>query len=132
MPALTYSYAVDRVERLVSDATATLTPSPTLTPLVNSDNPCVVPGGEGSQFSGEVQPSRGYFVTGLPTDRSAAELVAGLEQYWTAQGYRVISDERPQNQVITVMAPDDFRVGVSVNRAGDLSVIAVAPCVPPA
>lgn len=132
VPGLTHREAVDRVERLISDAATFLTPTPELTLIEDLDIPCLDAGAEGSQFNGLVQPGRSYFITGLPTDRTTPELVAAMGEHWVAQGLRVTRDERPQNQVIAVADDVGFGATISVNVRGDVALIAGSPCVPPA
>lgn len=129
MPTVTYSYAVDRVERLISDAASFLTPTPELTLVGDTDIPCLDPGADGSQFNDQVQPGRSYFLTGLPADRPTPELVAAMAEHWVAQGYRITRDERPQNQTIAATDDADFGITISVNARGDLALIASSPCV---
>ncbi|MBW0114036.1 hypothetical protein [Pseudonocardia abyssalis] len=129
VPTVTYSYAVDRVERLISDAATFLTPTPELTLIGDTDIPCLDPGADGSQFNGQVQPGRSYFLAGLPADRPTSELVAAMAEHWVAQGYRITRDERPQNQTIAAADDADFGMTITVNARGDVALIASSPCV---
>ncbi|MFE6307452.1 hypothetical protein [Nocardiopsis sp. NPDC057823] len=80
---------------------------------------------------GRVTVSQDQWLNGLLVEENEqnAEL---LYEYWTANGYRVIRDERPDKLSIAVENEEDgFLMSLRVSIQGDLSIGASSPCVWP-
>jgi hypothetical protein len=68
-------------------------------------------------------------------DLPAAEYpkyVADLERWWRDHNFRILDDERPTYQSISVENNDDgFRIRIQDNDLGELYITATSPCVWP-
>ena len=75
--------------------------------------------------------SETFWIRGLPVEDNEAG-IERMYEYWTANGYRVLRDERPDSLSLTVEHEEDsFRVGVRTSDKGSLSISASSPCVWP-
>ena len=72
-----------------------------------------------------------YWVRGLPIEDNEHN-VELMHAYWTANGYRVVHDLRPDELFLTVEHEEDaFLVSVQSSMQGSLSISASSPCVWP-
>ncbi|NKY80381.1 hypothetical protein HGB46_17600 [Nocardiopsis dassonvillei] len=84
-------------------------------------------GGSGDR----VTVGRSYWLDGLPVEDNEANIDL-LTEYWTANGYRVLTDSRPDDVFVSVENEEDaFRMSVQASVEGHLSIGASSPCVWP-
>jgi hypothetical protein len=72
-----------------------------------------------------------FWVRGLPVEDNEANIQA-LHEYWVANGYQVLHDQRPDRMFLSVQHEEDsFRM--SIRTAGDdsLTIGASSPCIWP-
>ncbi|MFE1165761.1 hypothetical protein [Nocardiopsis sp. NPDC058789] len=127
---ITEDEAAAKVDQHIANAVAALPETVELEPLgpvafASCDDP--TDGGP----RGRVTVSLDQWLNGLPVEENEqnAEL---LYQYWTANGYRVLRDERPDKLSIAVENEEDgFLMSLRASIQGDLSLGASSPCVWP-
>ncbi|MEU0239212.1 hypothetical protein ABZ234_16125 [Nocardiopsis sp. NPDC006198] len=128
--AMTHDEAYTRVEEHIAAAVAVFPEAPELEALGGDiANPCddTVDGGE----SGRASVGRTYWLRGLPAEDNEAS-VELLHEYWTANGYQVTDDGRPEDLAVFVENEEDsFRMSVQSSAQGSLSIGASSPCVWP-
>jgi hypothetical protein len=74
---------------------------------------------------------RSYWLDGLPSEDNDTNIDL-LHEYWTANGYRVLTDSRPEDVFLSVEHEEDsFRMSVQGSAEGSLSLGASSPCVWP-
>ena len=72
-----------------------------------------------------------YWIRGLETEENDIN-VNLLHEYWTKNGYHVITDSRPDDAFISVRhEQDSFTMSVQESIQGSLSISASSPCVWP-
>ncbi|QVJ01583.1 hypothetical protein KGD82_27360 [Nocardiopsis eucommiae] len=72
-----------------------------------------------------------YWIRGLAVEDNEAN-VDLLHEYWTANGYQVLTDSRPDDLYVSVGHEEDsFVVSVQESNQGSLSMSAASPCVWP-
>ncbi|MBB5910353.1 hypothetical protein [Actinoalloteichus hymeniacidonis] len=70
-------------------------------------------------------------IEGLPSRRPEG-VVEVIYRYWNANGYQDISDARPEYLAVSARhGEDDFRVSISSNAVGGLTIRASSPCIWP-
>ena len=75
--------------------------------------------------------SNGYGIRGLPVEDNDANIDL-LHEYWTANGYRVLTDSRPDDVFVSVVHEEDaFMMSIQASIQGSLSIGASSPCVWP-
>lgn len=118
--------AEERVEELITEATAVLPDSLELEPLGGmTANPCDDLANGGAE--GPVSVGRTYWLDGLPVTENEASVELLLE-FWAVNGYRVTDDRRPDS-VFVEHEEGSFRMSVQASVEGDLSIGASSPCV---
>lgn len=74
---------------------------------------------------------RSYWLDGLPSEDNDTNIDL-LYEYWTANGYHVLTDSRPEDVFVSVEHEEDFfRTSVQASAEGSLSIGASSPCVWP-
>ncbi|OLT40621.1 hypothetical protein BJF85_05595 [Saccharomonospora sp. CUA-673] len=129
---LTIEQARERSQEHVDNAVAALPVQPrlTLTRFGDSESECTDPTDHGPR--GRYQVGKSYWLDDLPADRNA-EFVDVLFEHWQSSDYRVLTDNREEdNRFVSVEHNDDaFRMSVTESTEGDLSIGASSPCVWP-
>lgn len=75
--------------------------------------------------------SDSYWIRGLPVEDND-QTIELMYEYWTANGYRVLRDERPDKPSIAVENEEDFFwMSLRISDEGSLSISASSPCVWP-
>lgn len=116
--------ASERVEKHISDTVAVLPDSLSMEPV-------------GSTVSAPCEPdhlitvSKRYWLDGLPAEENE-QYVDALVEYWTANGYTVVDDLRPDKLFVSVRNDKDkFRMSLRTSVQDDLAISASSPCLDP-
>jgi hypothetical protein len=126
---LTKEQAAQRVEQHLNAAVDQIVPRPALEPGLKSTLECFDPSDNGPL--GRVTVEHRYLMPSVAPADGAAVLDI-LASYWNDHGYRLLRDQRDKRLAeIAVEADDGFRVVVTTNVAGQLSLIGSSPCVWP-
>lgn len=130
MRTLTEEEAAERVEEHLQRAVEALPDNPTLTVQSEDSMECLDPDDHGPR--GRYEVGKTYWLDEVPTDRNE-EFVDVLYEHWEANGFRVLTDKRSQDdRFVSVENNDDaFRMSVKESVEGDLSLGASSPCVWP-
>jgi hypothetical protein len=130
MRTMTEQQAAERAQEHIDRAVAALPEQPTLTLQDESSTECLDPTDNGPR--GRYEVGKTYWLDDLPATRNA-EYVTALYDYWTTNGFQVLTDERSaDNMFVSVENNDDsFRMSVKQSIEGDLSLGASSPCVWP-
>jgi hypothetical protein len=122
--------AAERVQEHIDNAVAALPEGLDLTPVGDVNfAACDDPTDGGS--TDRVTVGRSYWLDGLPVEDNEASIDL-LHEYWTANGYRVLTDSRPDDVFVSVENEEDsFRMSVQSSVQGSLSIGASSPCVWP-
>lgn len=130
MRTMTEQQAAQRADEHIQRAVAALPEKPTLTVQYEDSAECLDPTDNGPR--GRFEVGKTYWLDGLPADRNK-ETVDALYDYWTANGFRVLSDKRSASDMfVSVENNDDaFRMSVQQSDEGDLSLGASSPCIWP-
>ncbi|WP_198658981.1 hypothetical protein [Nocardiopsis sp. FIRDI 009] len=127
---MTQDEAYERAEEHIAGAVAVLPETVVLSSLGGDlSNPCfdTVDGGA----SGIAAVGRTYWLRELPVEDNEAN-VDLLYEYWTANGYQVTDDGRPDDLAVFVEHEEDsFRMSVQSSVQGSLSISSSSPCVWP-
>lgn len=130
-PTITQQQAVARVDRLLRDTGAAITPRPRL--VVDKPGTQVTSCLEEPEGSSDarVQPAGEYFLQGVP-QQARASVAEQIMRFWKAKGYAVdafhMGTSDPQVHGTT---QDNFLVALEPNGGGELSIGASSPCVWP-
>ncbi|MFE3460320.1 hypothetical protein ACFXKD_22465 [Nocardiopsis aegyptia] len=80
---------------------------------------------------GRITVSERFWIRGLPVEDNETSIEL-MYEHWTSNGYRVLRDERPDKQSISVEDEEDsFRMSLRVSDQGSLSIGASSYCVWP-
>ncbi|MBB4935035.1 hypothetical protein F4561_005929 [Lipingzhangella halophila] len=113
--------ARDRAGEHINETVTALPDSLELERLGGSSAPC-----ENDEY---ITVSKRYWLDGLPAEENE-EHVEALHEYWSANGYTVEADQRPDDQFISVRHDEDkFTMSVRESKQGDLSLGASSPCI---
>ncbi|MFC7382406.1 hypothetical protein [Sphaerisporangium rhizosphaerae] len=128
--AMTQDQAVARVEQLIHDTAATLTPTPRLDlyrPSLNVQN-CLEPTDGGSED--RIIINRTYFLRDIPKAKVSA--VAGqVQAYWKRQGHLIQAVSKTGTSISGRSQPDDFLLSLSLTGDDVLTLGAGSPCIWP-
>ncbi|MGH3952295.1 MAG: hypothetical protein ACRDSE_24805 [Pseudonocardiaceae bacterium] len=126
---MTEREAAERAERHIARAVEALPDEPTLTLQNDLSAECVDPTDGGPR--GRYEVGRTYWLDDLPAERNE-DYVEALRSYWVSNGFRVLTDRRPDRLFISVENNDDaFRMSIRSSVEGHLSIGASSPCVWP-
>ncbi|MEV7012634.1 hypothetical protein [Streptosporangium sp. NPDC051022] len=130
-PTMTQVQALARVEQLIGETVAVITPKPRLDldrPSLTPDN-CLDPSDGGSKD--RIVIDRGYYLRDIPKDQ--ARKVAGqIKRYWEQQGHHIEGVSPNGLTVAGRSRPDDFLL--SLTSTGDDNVLLLgisSPCIWP-
>lgn len=116
--------AVEKIDEHINHAVGVLPEDVRLEPL---DQP-ITGGCEGGGRNEPVTVSHTYWLYDLDPEDNEANAEA-LHQYWTDNGFEILSDERPETLSISVQQPEDgFGMTLRESDDGILSVGASSPC----
>lgn len=130
-PTMTRQQAIDRIQRYLEESITAFSPrTPTPGAPYGGDGACDDPDDDGPK--GRISPYRDYLLSTFPKGADAAPLFDQILTYWTTHGFRLLHDERPTSQAITVEnTTDGFRIGIQTGRDGTVSLSLSAPCIWP-
>ena len=129
MRTLTEAEAYQRAEEHIQRAVASLPEKPTLTLQDESSMECLDPTDNGPR--GRYEVGKTYWLDDLQASRNS-EYLSALHEHWVSNGFRVLTDSRPDRSFISVENNDDaFRMSVKESTEGDLSLGASSPCIWP-
>jgi hypothetical protein len=130
---MTQKQATDRVEQLIHDTVAALSPKPRLEIIDYMSQPtsCVDPTDGGSPDRTVI--SHSYWLRGVPHGRNG-DIGRQVEAYWKSKGYKItavqgLDTNKPDINGYT--QPDEFLISIETNVDGDLDIGATSPCIWP-
>jgi hypothetical protein len=126
---LTEEQATARLDAHLRAAVGRLRPTPSLEQAFASAMPCDDPDDGGPP--GRIFIEAHYWLRDVPTERNR-QVFDVLHEYWTANGYGVLSDlrDRPEAPQLKVRHGDDgFSVSLRENLAHELRISGSSPCV---
>ena len=126
---ITVDQAEERVEHYIRQAVDVLPAQARPEPGLIHTTDCDDPTDNGPQ--GRKVASADYQIFDL-SPAEYPKYVADLERWWRDNGFRILDDERPTYQSISVENNEDgFRIRVQDNDQGELYITASSPCVWP-
>lgn len=130
-PTITQQHASDRVEQIVRDTVARITPRPRLELYKPGSNVsgCMVDPSDTADT--RVQVSNAYFLRGVrDSNASISEQVLRL---WKQAGYAITDTHEVGGAMPSIngVTQDDFYIGLEWTGSGDLSIGATSPCLWP-
>lgn len=130
-PTMTQAQALARVEQLIKETVAVITPKPRLDldrPSLNV-NACLDATDGGSED--RVVISRSYYLRGIPREQ-VGEVAKRVKQYWEQQGYYIEGVSTNGLNISGHSQPDDFLLSLAPTGDDDvLNIGATSPCVWP-
>ncbi|WP_037304495.1 hypothetical protein [Amycolatopsis orientalis] len=128
-PTITEQQAREKVEAYIQAAFAVLPGSARRKPFTQNRSECADPTDNGPQ--GRFEISATYEVTGLEPAKFA-EYFDAVVGWWTAHGFKVLTDSRPKDQYVFARNnADAFDMSVQANDLGKFYLGATSPCVWP-
>ncbi|WP_229811469.1 hypothetical protein [Streptosporangium pseudovulgare] len=128
---MTQAQALARVEQLIKETTAVITPTPRLDldrPSLNV-NSCLDPTDGGSED--RVVIARSYYLRDIPREQ-VPEVARQVEQYWKQQGHYIGAVSANGLNISGRSRPDDFLLSLAPTGDDDVLNIGVtSPCVWP-
>lgn len=129
MRTLTKEEAKQRAGEHVKTAIASLPLEPSLTEQEGFTMECRDPSDEGPR--GRYEIDRTYRLHEIPKGQES-EIIDALYKYWLNNDYRVLDDDRPEDQFISVEHNKDaFGMSVEESHDGALTIYVASPCVWP-
>jgi hypothetical protein len=130
---ITKQQAIDRAEQIIRDTGAAVKPKPRLEryPSVAEETNCVDPTDGGSPDRTII--SREYWLRDVPRSRNG-EVAQQIKAYWDSKSYKITGADRfdTGNPEITGHTlPDEFRISLTTNVDGDMSIGTNSPCIWP-
>lgn len=125
-PVALRATVLEEAERVIKEALAALPAAPILRPLRQSEHECE--DAETGAPDGSVRVGRGYWLDGVDGNL-VSSCVDAIFRYWTAVGFRIISDARPTVMFVAAVDPATlFGMSLAVGDDGTLSLVAFSPC----
>lgn len=131
-PTIDQSQAEARIDQLIAQATGELDPEPELERFGDLDllRRCVDPSDGGSED--RVVLSKRFWLRGIPKTKPNASIAEQVMANLEKNGHKVYASSglgTAKPEIFAASQPDDFRLSLTWNASGALSIGATSPCI---
>ncbi|MFI6536081.1 hypothetical protein ACIBHY_26780 [Nonomuraea sp. NPDC050547] len=128
-PTISQDQATTRVEQLIRDTAAALTPTPRLELIPHDADECV----HENEPPGKISVSRAYWLRGIPKSANM-DIARQVRAYWEAQGHRIVSTgglDVGHPSIGGESRPDGFILALTWVAGDNLYLASTSTCVWP-